>query len=73
MLCHCGCGTETKNTFSPGHDQRLRTQLEKRTGNLIGLERLVTACEAYASGASSRETLEAEIRDIFERRGEPTC
>jgi hypothetical protein len=33
--------TDTQGRFAPGHDQKLRANLEKRVGGLLALERLV--------------------------------
>ena len=36
MECACGCGGITAGgNFLPGHDQRLRAELERRVGGLI--------------------------------------
>jgi hypothetical protein len=48
-LCECGCGGETKGgKFLPGHDQKLRSKLEKDTGGLLPLRSLVEAARKYA-------------------------
>ncbi len=39
--CSCGCGTETKSHFAPGHDQKLRAALERACGGLLQLRDLV--------------------------------
>jgi len=40
--CQCGCGEQTAaGQFLPGHDQRLRSQLEQRVGGLLALRALV--------------------------------
>ncbi|SMY06540.1 hypothetical protein [Flavimaricola marinus] len=42
MQCECGCGDDTKGgDFLPGHDQRLRAEIERRVGGLLKLRRLV--------------------------------
>jgi hypothetical protein len=44
IACQCGCGESTQNgSFKPGHDQRLRTDLERRVGGILGLRDLVEA------------------------------
>ncbi len=40
--CECGCGDVTKGgVFLPGHDQKLRAEIEKQAGGLLKLRRLV--------------------------------
>jgi hypothetical protein len=41
--CKCGCGKETnsKSGFVSGHDQTLRTDLERRVGGIDALRELV--------------------------------
>ena len=52
--CACGCGTETKGVFAPGHDQKLRAALERACGGLLQLRSLVER----AHGA---ETVQREL------------
>ena len=63
--CECGCGERTKATFRPGHDQRLRTNLENRMGGLLPLRTLVEAAEAFAAGELASEVFEVRIRAIM--------
>jgi len=43
-ICKCGCGEITKGgDFAPGHDQKLRSAIERELG---GLERLKQIAEA---------------------------
>jgi hypothetical protein len=67
MTCKCGCGTESKGTFAPGHDQKLRIALEKRVGDITKLERLVDSAEAFVKGTVSLSSLELALREIFEQ------
>lgn len=56
--CGCGCGERTGGgVFKPGHDQKLRTDLERRAGGLLSLANLVDAAAEFADGRSSLETL----------------
>ena len=49
--CACGCGKETGGgVFLPGHDQALRSQIERKIGGLLPLRDLVDAAEKYARG-----------------------
>lgn len=51
MDCACGCGDRpVKGVFLPGHDQRLRADLERRVGGLIQLRMLVEAAEYFVAG-----------------------
>ena len=41
-VCKCGCGESTKGgRFRPGHDQKLRAEIERRAGGLEELRILV--------------------------------
>jgi hypothetical protein len=70
MTCKCGCGeTPTRGSFSPGHDQRLRTSLEKRVGGLSALRILVESAERFVADEISPEEYIANVRGIFKRDG----
>lgn len=70
MLCECGCGeTAVVGSFRPGHDQKLRTDLERRVGGLLALRSLVEAAEAFAAGRSHSNALTENVRTIFEQQG----
>jgi len=70
MTCECGCGEiPTRGNFAQGHDQRLRTYLERRVGGLSNLRVLVESAEAVASGAIGAEEHVANIRGMFRRGG----
>lgn len=44
-ICDCGCGGKTKGgKFLPGHDQKLRSAIEKAAG---GLENVRTIVEQH--------------------------
>jgi hypothetical protein len=65
--CACGCGKQTGGgTFLPGHDQKLRRDLEIRTGGLLRLAKLVEAAESYVEGRTSLETLGSMVRAIVQ-------
>ena len=64
--CACGCGERTAGgTYRPGHDQKLRSVLEERTGGLLPLARLVDAAEAYRDGEMSLEALGSKVRSLL--------
>lgn len=63
--CECGCGQESTREFLPGHDQKLRTQLESRAGGLLHLRTLVESAESYARGESSDDEFTRRVRSIF--------
>jgi hypothetical protein len=70
MLCECGCGElAVVGSFRPGHDQKLRTDLERRVGGLLALRSLVEAAEAFAAGLSESDALAQSVRTIFEQQG----
>ena len=67
-LCECGCNADAKGAdFVPGHDQRLRTQLEKRAGGILALRSLVVAAETYVVGESTEQDLLLAVRKAFAR------
>jgi len=63
--CECRCGQETARDFLPGHDQKLRTEIEKRTGGLLQLRTLVDAAESYAHGKRSDDAFTQVVRAVF--------
>lgn len=66
--CECGCGTAVLGrTFVPGHDQKLRIQLERRVGGLLALRDLVERLQEHAKGASTPEALSSFVRTILEK------
>jgi hypothetical protein len=49
-ICACGCGGETKGgNFLPGHDQKLRKNLEDSVGGLLNLKYLVEISHQFAN------------------------
>ena len=70
MACACGCGeTPVKGYFLPGHDQRLRLDLEGRVGGLIPLRMLVEAAEYFADGSIGSAMFNSMVKDLFQKRG----
>jgi hypothetical protein len=68
--CACGCGERTAGgTFRPGHDQKLRGDLEERAGGLLRLRMLVDVAEAFAADRISLENLGSQVRRLFRSRG----
>jgi hypothetical protein len=64
--CKCGCGGQASNgNFLPGHDQKLRTKLEKEVGGVLGLEALVNAAKAYSYSETSVEEFKDAVRRLF--------
>lgn len=64
--CECGCGgTPVRGAFLPGHDQKLRTDLEHRVGGLPALRSLVEASEQFASSQISSEALAHRVRALL--------
>jgi hypothetical protein len=64
MRCECGCGATTNSSFLPGHDQKLRIDLEHRTGGLLKLKELVEAAESYSSGELHLDLFSDSVRRI---------
>ena len=69
MACQCGCGESVIGSFKPGHDQRLRADLERRVGGVFGLRELVEAAEKYNSGRANAKELANSISAIFTKFG----
>jgi len=62
-ICACGCSGATQGgVFLPGHDQKLRTDIENRVGGLLKLARIVEAAEEYVSGGLSLESFGERVR-----------
>lgn len=67
--CKCGiCNESTNGDFVPGHDQKLRTNLEQQVGGLLSLKQLIITCEKYATGKSSESEILLTIRQLFARK-----
>lgn len=67
--CACGCGGEPAGgNFMPGHDQRLRADLERRIGGLIPLRMLVEAAEHFAEGTIQPSMFNNMVQDLFRMR-----
>ncbi len=64
--CECGCGMAVSDrTFAPGHDQKLRIQLEHRVGGLLALRDLIERLEEHAKSRSSAAALSSHVRTVF--------
>ena len=64
--CSCGCGEPTGGgVFKPGHDQKLRADLERRAGGLLNLAKLVEAAEQVAQGRASVDLLSQVAKRIL--------
>ncbi|MDO9542896.1 MAG: hypothetical protein Q7J98_11325 [Kiritimatiellia bacterium] len=67
--CKCdNCDKSTSRDFFPGHDQRLRANLEQKVGGLLSLKELVIACIEYATGKTSDSEILRTIRQLFTRK-----
>ena len=69
MDCQCGCGESVSDaSFKPGHDQRLRIDLERRAGGIEGLRTLVESFEKDNLDSQKRtDECNKEIDGIFRR------
>ena len=66
LHCECGCGAAVQGRdFVPGHDQKLRIQLEQRVGGLLALRDIIARLEQHAKGGSTQAQLSAAVRDAF--------
>ena len=71
-ICLCGCDEDNvSGNFKPGHDQKLRADLERRVGGLFNLARLVYESEEFAAGRSSTGQLAKVVRATFEEKQIP--
>jgi hypothetical protein len=67
-ICACGCDQPTKNAaFLPGHDQRLRKQLQEKVGGLLLLSSLVKVTDMYAQGKMSLDDLGRLVKLIYQQ------
>ena len=67
-LCECGCGGETKTgKFLPGHDQKLRSQIEDDLGGLLALRDLAKAARRYVNAGTSLEQYGAATEKIIKK------
>ena len=67
--CACGCGGVTAGgNFLPGHDQRLRADLERRVGGLIPLQMLIEAAEKFAEGTIQPSMFNGMVKDVLRMR-----
>jgi len=63
--CECGCGQQSTGEFMPGHDQKLRTGLERRMGGLLKLRALIKAAEAHRDGGSTESEFARQVRAML--------
>ena len=65
--CECGLcgGTARRGLVLPGHDQKLRADLERRVGGLLRMRDLFL--EGFARGETSEDAMVSAVRTAFER------
>lgn len=69
MDCACGCGRNpVRGHFLPGHDQRLRADIERRVGGLISLRMLVEAAEYFVAGDLGSSQFNSMVKDLFQNK-----
>ena len=67
MSCECGCGgAPSRGFFCPGHDQRLRANLEHRVGGLRAVRSVVEPAEGSVAGTYAPEEFARRVRAIME-------
>jgi hypothetical protein len=54
----------------PGHDQRLRADLENRVGGILALRTIIRSAEDYATGKTSGEQFMMSVRKVFADRAQ---
>lgn len=66
--CLCGCGgVPERGEFLPGHDQRLRIQIENSVGGLENLWCLVNGIQEYMKGDITEVELAQQVRNLWNR------
>lgn len=66
MDCNCGCRQETSGgLFKPGHDQKLRADLERRANGLLTVRDLVDISLKFAHGEVSDKDFALKVRELF--------
>lgn len=64
--CACGCIGETAGgKFLPGHDQKLRADVERRAGGLLNLSKLVHLAETYVDGRLSLTEFGPRVSELL--------
>ena len=65
-LCACDCGEETAGgIFRPGHDARLRAQIEESVGGLLSLNEIVAQVRRHVDGKITAEELGTQVQRII--------
>jgi hypothetical protein len=64
-VCKHDCEALTKALFAPGHDSKLRAELERRVGGLLSLRRLLENCEMRAAGEITPDELSRVVLDVL--------
>jgi len=59
--CGCGCGSQTRSKFAPGHDSRLRGWALRVARNMVKLDEIVTV---YKCSEGERNAVEAHIKQL---------
>ena len=68
-ICLCGCDGEPKGgDFCPGHDQKLRTEIEKSIGGLGNLKKLAEVTHDYVNEKISLDSFGQRVRSIIPQR-----
>ena len=66
MECACNCGgTTAGGDFLPGHDQRLRADLERSVGGIINLRMLVEAAEHFVEGSVGSYQFNGMVKELL--------
>ena len=65
-ICACGCnGTTRGGIFMPGHDARLRSQIEHSVGGLLALDELVQLLVEHRKGNLTLEELSRGVMRLI--------
>ena len=64
--CACGCGgNPSQGVFLPGHDQRLRAQIEAQAGGLLALRDIVRKARDYQGGVITESEFGRDVRALL--------
>lgn len=70
--CECGCGDDSTRDFRPGHDQKLRAELEARVGGVLAMRAMVEAAESFTAGRLTEGAFLARVRALIPNTSTPS-
>lgn len=65
-ICACGCGGSPKRgKFLPGHDQKLRKEIEEKVGGLLKLSALTEISEDFSLNKINCDDFCKKVKAFF--------